>query len=525
MISASVVIAFLAAITLLSGLAARSGTPYPVVLVLGGLAMGLIPGVPSPLLHPDVVLVLFLPPLLYSAAFLSSVQALRANAWPILELAVGLVLATVGVVAAFGALVVGLPWSVAFVLGAVLGPTDPVSATAILQRLGAPERLVTILEGESLVNDATAITAYTIAIAAVETGTFSFGGAVGRFAFEVAVGTGIGLVVGWIFTKLRRGFAEAGVQLALTLLTPFVAYVSADEVGASGVLAAVAAGLYAALRAPASGPAATRLELASFWRLFVFLLNAVLFLLIGVQLPYVLDGIGGGVSLRLLGHALALAAVVVAVRIAWMFLLPFVASALRRGRGATRASSGAKLVLGWSGMRGAVSLAVALAIPLRTHAGGGFPDRSTVVFLAYAVVLLTLVPSGFTLGPFIRRLGLQQRTAGRQLARARERLLQVALSEIDARAADAGIAEATADRLRGVYQARLDRLTASTEDDGAPAEQAGRYLDVRRAVIEAQRRELAELRGAHAYSAAVLRRLERDLDLEEARLPLSPRPG
>ena len=524
MISASVVVAFLAAITLLSGLAARSATPYPVVLVLGGFAMGLIPGVPSPALNPDIVLVLFLPPLLYSSAFLSSVQELRASAWPILELAVGLVLATVGAVALVGALVVGLPWAVAFVLGAVVGPTDPVSASAILQRLGAPERIVTILEGESLVNDATAITAYAIAIAAVESGRFSAAHAVGTFVFEVAVGTALGLTAAWLVARLRRGFTDAEVQLAFTLLTPYVAYVSADEVGASGVLAAVAAGLYAAFRSSELAPAQTRLELSSFWRLFTFLLNAILFLLIGVQLPHILDGIGGGVSLRLAWHALVLAGAVVSLRFAWMFVLPFVASALRRGEGATRASAAARVALGWSGMRGAVSLAIALAIPLQTQTGAPFPDRAAVVFFAYAIVLLTLVPPGFTLGPLIRRLGLQQGVARRrQAAEARQRMLHAALEEIEARAADGDLTEAAAERLRSVYQARLDRLTEQGADDrdGSPGE-AERYVDTRRAIIRAQRSELAQLRTSHAYPGDVLRGLEHELDLEDARLPRGP---
>ena len=224
MIDASLVIALLAAITLLAGLAARTGTPYPVVLVLGGLVMGLAPGIPSPQLNPDLVLVLFLPPLLYSSAFLSSVGELRANAGPILLLAIGLVLATVGGVAVVGVLVVGLPWAVAFVLGAVLGPTDPVSASAILQRLGAPPRIVTILEGESLVNDATAITAFAIALAAVGSGTFTPLDAIGKFAFEVVVGTVIGLIAAWLAALMRRRL-QADAELALTLLTPFIAYI------------------------------------------------------------------------------------------------------------------------------------------------------------------------------------------------------------------------------------------------------------------------------------------------------------
>lgn len=520
--NATLVIAFLAAITLLAGVAARSGTPYPVVLVLGGLAMGLFPGVPSPALQPELVLVLFLPPLLYSAAYLSYVHELRAAVWPILGLAIGLVLATVGAVALVARMVVGLPWSVAFVLGAVVGPTDPVSATAILRRLGTPQRIVTTLEGESLVNDATAITVYTIAIAAVSTGRFSIPHAVGDFAYEVVAGSAIGVAVAAVMIWLRTGFAESAVQLAFALLTPFVAYVPANEAGASGVLAVVGAGLYAGLRLQRTAVATTRLELAAFWRLFVFLLNAVLFLLVGTQLPHVLDDIRGGVSWQLIGKAFLLAAAVIAVRTAWMFIVPLVTSALHRGEGGTHASTGAKLVLGWNGVRGAVSLAIALAIPFDASRGRPFPDRGSLIFFAYLVVLITLVPPGFTLGPLIRLLGLQQHALQRrQLAEVQARLAHAAREEIEELVAGAEVSDSTADRLRGLYEARLARLTALVDNDGSTdaVGEVTHYLEVSMAAIDAQRRELLELRRARTYPAAVLGEAEHQIDLEEARLP------
>jgi CPA1 family monovalent cation:H+ antiporter len=359
----------------------------------------------------------------------------------------------------------------------------------------------------------------------VETGRFSAAHAVGTFAFEVAGGTAVGLAVAWLVVRLRRGFSEAGVQLAFTLLTPYVAYVAADAIGGSGVLAAVAAGLYAAVRAPRGTPPQTRLALSSFWSLFVFLLNAILFLMIGVQLPHVLDGIGGGVSPRLLWHALALTLTVVGLRIAWMFVLPFVTSALRRGEGAMPASPGARLVLGWSGMRGGVSLAIALAVPLQTHGGDGFPGRPSVVFFAYAVVLLTLVAPGFTLGAMIRRLGFRRGGSGIAVeAEARQRLLHAALGEIEAQAAEGRLAGGVAERLRGLYEARLDRVTRATDGDReAAAGDEARYLGTRRAIFGAQRRELARLRDSHAYPQRVLRQLEHELDLEEARVPREPR--
>ncbi|MGN6871696.1 MAG: Na+/H+ antiporter [Solirubrobacteraceae bacterium] len=518
MINADLVIALLAAITLLAGLAARTGTPYPVVLVLGGLVMGLVPGVPSPALNPDLVLVLFLPPLIYSSAFLSSVSDIRANAAPILALAIGLVLVTTGLVAGVAVLVVGLPVAVALVLGAVLGPTDPVSASAILYRVGAPERLVTVLEGESLVNDATAITAYALAIDAVRSGHFQWLNGIGRFAFEVVVGTAIGLAVAWLALRLRRALRGTGPVLALTLLTPFVAYIPAQALRASGVLAVVAAGLYASATGADVDPARTRLQVRTFWELMVFLLNALLFLLIGMELTYVISAIGGGLSAALVGQALAVGATLIGVRLVWMFVVPAVTSALRHGEEATEARPATRFVLGWSGMRGGVSLALALAIPLTVPGGSHFPHRSTVIFLAYAAVLLTLVPAGLTLGPLINRLGLGQGAVRRrQLAEAQASVLHAALEELEALASDARMGEAEAERLRALYESRLERVTSRVRADDTEPMLADEQVRVRASIIAAERRQLAQLRTQHAYPAAVLREVGHQLDLDEAR--------
>ena len=517
MIDASLVIALLAAISLLAGLAARTGIPYPVVLVLGGLAMGLAPGIPSPEMNPDLVLVLFLPPLLYSSAFRSSVGELRANAGPILLLAIGLVLATVGGVAVVGVLIAGLPWAVAFTLGAVLGPTDPVSASAILERLGAPARIVTILEGESLVNDGTAITAFTIAVAAVGSGTFSPLHAVGTFVFEVAVGTVIGLIAAWLAGRVRPRL-DPNAELALTLLTPFIAYIPADEIGASGVLAAVAAGLYAATQETQSTSPDSRLRIRGFWDVLVFLLNALLFILVGEQLPHIVDGIGGGFTATWVAQALAVAAAIFALRLVWMFALSPVTRALRRGRTGTPAQPAARFVLGWSAMRGGVTLALALAIPLQVD-GHTFPHRSLVIFLAYTSVLITLAVPGLTLGPLIRRLGLQQGAARqRQLAEAQATILHAALEEIESLASDDRISEDATRRLGSAYQDRLERLDARRDASGDRTAAANELRAAQRTVIGAQRQRLSELRREHRYPAEMLRQLERDLDLEEARL-------
>jgi CPA1 family monovalent cation:H+ antiporter len=455
--------------------------------------MGLLPGVPSPSLSPDVVLVLFLPPLVYAAAVRSSVDDLRANAAPILRLAIGLVLVTVGAVAVVGHVFIGLPWAVAFVLGAVVGPTDTVAASAMFRRLGAPERIVTILEGESLVNDGTGITAYVVAVATVTAGAFSLAGAVKTFAIAIFVGIALGLAVGWLAVQVRRLIDDTEVELALTLLTPFVAYIPAEELGGSGVLGAVAAGLYAGSQLTRVSSVGSRVQLSAFWELLEFLLNALLFLLIGEQLPHVVDAIGGGSVPTLVAEGLITAAAMVTIRMVWMFSLPAVAAALHRGSGAAcgALAGGARTLLGWSGMRGAVSLALLLAVPSTIGGGRAFPHRAELVFVGYVVVVVMLVGPGLTVGALAQRLGLLQgQGAERQEARARAGVLHAALARIESLAES--LPEETADRLRAIYQARLNRVTAR--------------LDA-----------LARLSQERAFPTHTLRDIGRELDLEELR--------
>lgn len=520
MVDTGVVIALLTGITVLAGIAARTGVPYPIVLVVGGLVMGVAPG-PTPQLRPDLVLLLFLPPLVYAPAFYASTREARAAARPILELATGLVVLTGLAVAVVAHAVAGLPWDVAAVLGAILGPTDPIAATSVVRRTGAPERLMTILEGESLVNDGTAITIYALAVTAVTHGSFSALHAVGSFVLDVAGGAAIGLVVAWALIKVRRFIDDAGAELALSLLIPFGAYVPANELGWSGVIAAVAAGLYAGRRALDVTAADTRLQLRTFWDLLVFLLNALLFLLVGLQLPHIVKGLGGrGVTPELVGHVLLVTAAVLAIRMAWMFTVPALVGAFGRGRDADppQEQRAERLVLGWSAMRGALSLALALALPLAA-AGHPFPHRATVVFITYGVVLITLVVPGATLSRLVARLGLERgRERRRQRAQARASVTHAALARIEELAAEDAAPEDAAERLRTVYENRLGRLTGFLDDDPAERADARQVSDLRRAAIAAQREALEHLRERHAFPEEVLREVEHDLDLDEARI-------
>jgi CPA1 family monovalent cation:H+ antiporter len=506
----------------LSVLAGAVGVPYPIVLVLGGLVLGFVPGVPPAELPPELVLVLFLPPLLYQEAFSFSPRELRANAPEITLLAVGLVLATMSAVAAAAhALVGGLPWAAAFTLGAIVSPTDPLAATAILRRLGVPRRLVTVLEGESLVNDATALVAYRLAVAAVVAGSFSLWQAGLRFVVGAVGGVAIGLAVGWLIAQALRRIQDPVTQIVLSVVTGYAAYLPADRLGLSGVLAAVTAGLYLGWRAPQLGSPSTRLLGFSFWEVLVYLLNAVLFVLVGLQLHPILNELLPDPATVRIGHAALVSAVVIAVRVGWGFTVPYLVRVLDRrpAQRARRASPRERLVAGWSGMRGAVSLAAALALPLETSTGQPFPHRDLIIFLTFAVILATLVGQGLTLPWLIRRLGLHRDDSETQEElRGRLRTTDAALARLEELAAEDWTRDDTVERMRGLYQFRRRRLKARggcLADDGTE-DRSLAYQRLVHELLEAQRREIVLLRNQGQISNQVMGRIERDLDLEDA---------
>jgi Na+/H+ antiporter len=511
------------------GLSVLAGTirvPYPILLVLGGLVLGFLPAVPPAELPPDLVLVLFLPPLLYQAAFFSSPRDLRADARAITLLAVGLVLATMSAVAAVAhTLIGGLPWAAAFTLGAIVAPTDPLAATAIARRLGVPRRLVTVLEGESLVNDASALVAYRLAVAAVVAGSFSLWGAGLQFVGRGIGGVAIGLAVGWLIAEARRRIEDPVVEIVLSVVTGYAAYLPAELMGASGVLAAVTAGLYVGWRAPELASPSTRLLGFSFWEVLVYLLNAVLFVLVGLQLHPILTGVSGSSAAVLLGQAALVSAVVIAVRIVWGFSVPYLVRALDRrpAQRARRVGARERLVGGWSGMRGAVSLAAALALPLETSTGQPFPQRNLIIFVTFGVIFATLVLQGLSLPWLIRRLGLHRDDSEEQEElRGRLRATDAALTRLEELAVQEWTREDTVQRMRGLYQFRRRRLKARAgylADDGVQ-DRSLAYQRLVRELLEAQRREIVRLRNQGQISNEVMHRIERDLDLEDSRLEI-----
>jgi CPA1 family monovalent cation:H+ antiporter len=482
-------------------LADRAAIPYPIVLVVFGLAVGLVPGLPDLELDPDVVFLVFLPPLLFAAGWRASPRELRAEKRALAGLAVVLVLVTMAVVAVLAhAIVPGMSWAAAFVLGAVVAPTDPVSATATFSRIGVPGRVRLLVEGEAMINDGAALVAYRVALTAAVEGTFSPPGAGLDFVLAAAGGVALGLAVGWASTEVIRRQEDVALTIFFTVLTAYAAYILGEELHVSGVLAAVVGGIYAGWNAPRAFSAEMRLTGVAFWGVMTLGMEALLFVLLGLQAPQVADQIAIG---PLALQALAIALAVVAVRMAWA-LLPAV------GAGDTVKE---RVAVGWSGMRGAISLAAALAVPATVD------ERPEILLITFGVIAVTLLGQGLTLPLLLRVL----RLPGDNLwspdeALARLETAQAALDRLD-ELEEEGASEEPVERLRELYRARFAQCVAALDGNAGEAiAPLRRYGDLRRDLIGVERRTLLDLRTADRVPPDVLRRLQRDLDLEEARL-------
>jgi CPA1 family monovalent cation:H+ antiporter len=512
----------LAAAAVLVRLADGISIPYPIVLVVGGLAIGLIPALPNLELDPDVVFLVFLPPLLLSAGYYASPRELKAELRPLALLAIGLVLATMAAVAVVAhAIVPGMSWEAAFVLGAIVGPTDPVSATATFSRIGAPARLRMLVEGEAMINDGTALVAYrTAAAVAVGTASFSFWGASLDFIVSAVGGVAVGLAAGWVIVQIRRRIDDIPVEITISLLSGFAGYVPAEAIGVSGVLAAVTTGIVLGWKAPYISTASMRLQGYAVWEILTFLLNALLFVLIGLQLPLILDGLSGMPPGELLWWCVAVSLVVIVTRVIWSQSAVFVLRAIdrRESQRERRSTWQSRMIISWCGMRGSVSLAAALALD------SDFPERNLILLLTFAVIFSTLVLQGLTLPALIRTLGVtddgadaQEELIGRRAAAA------AALGRLDELAVEEWTYDETIERMRKMYEYRTRRFAARAgeTDDGDGIEHRSRkYQKAVRAVLDAQRAELVRLRNAGEISNEVMHRLERELDLEDERLEI-----
>lgn len=508
-----------------AGAARRTAVPAPLLLVAVGLVVSYLPGVPDYTLKPEIVLPLVLPPLLHSAALDSSYLDLRANLRPVALLSFGYVLfATLAVGWIAYLLVPGLPLTAALVLGAVIAPPDAVAATAIARRVGLPSRLTTILQGESLANDATAITAYRVALAAAVGEGATWTHAAGEFLLAAVGGVGVGLVLmvplHWLRTRLR----DPLLQNTLSLLIPFTAYAAAEQLKASGVLAVVVVALYLGHRSW-QVDFATRLQEAAVWKMIAFILESAVFALIGLQLRFVVGGLGEYGAGEAAWYAAAVFLAVVAVRFVWVFPATFLPRKLSRAirERETGVDWRAPVIVGWAGMRGVVSLAIAFSIPETVHGGGAFPARTLVLFLAFTTVIGTLVVQGLTLPALIRALGVPGRDmkaetlAEAQAQAEASRAAELRLDELLADERNA-LPPPLADRLRLVLERRRnavwERLGTVNEVTGESADDT--YRRLAREVIGSEREVFVKLRDARRIDDEMLRTLLRRLDLEEA---------
>jgi CPA1 family monovalent cation:H+ antiporter len=513
-----VVLLLLLAATALAIAARRVGIPYPILLVLGGLALGFVPGLPPVELEPDLVFLLFLPPILFGAGYFTSIRDFKANLRPIGLLSIGLVLATTIVVAAVAqALIPGLGWPAAFALGAIVAPPDAVAATSIFQRLGVPRRVVTILEGESLVNDATALVAYRFAVAAAVGRTFTVAEAGASFLVVAIGGLLLGLAVGVVVARILRRVDDPVFAVVITFLAPAAAYIPAEQLGLSGVLATVVAGIYTGRHASRTLNSSARIAGTAAWQVLLFLINGGVFILIGVQLPGVLEGIGGRSAGELLALAAAISLTAILVRIAWVFPGTYIPRWLSAGIREREARPPVRNVflVSWAGMRGVVSLAAALALPI------GFPERNLLIFLTFAVILATLVGQGLTLPLVIRGL----RIVGDGGDEHEESHVRLATAEAAVRRIEELATEwpghlELIDALRIQYGHRardIEQHHAEGPVDEAEQEML-EHRAIRSAVIDAEREALLALRETGSVRDEVYRRVERDLDLEELRM-------
>jgi CPA1 family monovalent cation:H+ antiporter len=492
--------------------------PYPVLLLLGGLVVGLLPGIPQFELDPEIVFLVVLPPLLYVSAFLTPIRDFRANLKNIGSLAVGLVAASAAAVAALAVVLVpGMTWPLAVALGAIVSPPDAVAATAIAQRLAVPRRIISILEGESLLNDATALTIYRAAIgAAAAVATVSVVGSLASFVFVALGGILIGLLVGWIAAWVRTRLTDTPVEITISLLTPYAAYLPAELLGVSGVLGAVTAGLFIGRRSSRIMGSEARLAGRAVWESLVFLLNGVVFLAIGFQISSISRGMDRTTLLQLAAVGVLVSVALIAIRAVWisaMSLRDLMAKNERRIR--LRES----IVLSWAGMRGVVSLAAALALPISLPANA-LPARDAIIVITFTVILVTLVGQGVTLPLVIRAVGLgSDEDEGHEESHARQDLIEEALRRIDDLEQKWPTHRPLIDQLRTSYRHRAEHEEQLHEAPGNEAEQElVEHRQIRREVIDAQRDALMAMRDRGAIDDDVLRNIERDLDLEEIRM-------
>lgn len=510
---------FLAVIAAAAIVARRLHTAPSIVLLAAGVGLALVPGLPRIELAPEFVLLVILPPVIYTAGVSMSWREFRSNLRPIVLLAFGAVVFTTCAIAAAVHYVLGLDWTTGFVLGAIVAPPDVVAPLAIARRLGIPRRLSVVLEGEGLANDATALILYRFAVIAVATGNFSLVQATETFALIVGGEIIYGIAIGWISLRLRRWARDPHVEITLSLMTPYAAYWLPEHFGGSGVLATVAAGLYVSWRGPLLISSATRLQGVFFWDLVIYLIEGFVFLVTGLQARTLIETAQDLPFRTIIVATLLTAAIAILARFVWVFPVTYLPHLfLRSRRGAEVAPSWQTVfVLSFTGVRGIVSLAAALALPLTTESGAAFPHRELILFVTFGVVILTLVGLGSTLPLIVRALGLgrlrdaelhDEQAAERA---ARRRTAEHANQRIDALLQAHDLSPDVLTLIKSRYQSRLDLLSSAMEDTAIEAR-----LQLRMALIEEERVILHDMLQRGEITDESRRRIEHELDLEEA---------
>ena len=493
--------------------------PYPIAMVCGGALLGLLPRMPTFPFDPQLILVIVLPPILYQAALLTPWNDFKANIRPIGLLAIGLVIATtLAVGAAVKLLVPQIPWAAAFVLGAIVSPPDAVAATAILSRLNIPRRIVTILEGESLLNDASGLVIYKFAVVAVLTGAFSLADASVQFASVALGGIVIGVIFAHFFIAIHRRLGDPFIEVLTSLTIPYTAYIVAESLHLSGVLAVVAAGLVRGRYSPEIVSAEMRIIARSVWNLFVFILNSLIFILIGLQMTATIENLGHYTIWQLLGLGSVVTLVATAVRFAWVYpvawLPRWLSGSLHESEPAPRKRE--LFVISWCGMRGIVSLAAALALPMTLPDGRAFPQRDLIIFLTFFVIAATLIGQGLTLGYFIRKLKVgSDWSLEEEQQQVRAAMSAAALAAIDAIIKQEKAPSEWADPLRAEI---IDRIAIAAPDGLEHTPRTVLLAQLRHAAIRAERRELIRLWRNNEISDEVMHHLEEILDYQEAHL-------
>ena len=523
-----VLLLLLVFVVVFAALARKLQTPYPIVLVIAGLLLSFVPGIPKISLDPDVIFLIVLPPLLYSAAWLTSWRDFKFNLVSIFMLAFGLVGFTVlGVAEAARLAFTGFDWRLGFVLGAVVATTDAIAATSIAKRVGLPQRIVDILEGESLVNDATGLLALEFGVAMVVSGqTPTVSAGFLRLLYLTLAGLALGLIVGVIVERIHKHIDDGPIEITLTILVPYLAYLAAAAIHTSGVLAVVACGLYLSHKSSNFFSPSVRIQAWAVWDALTFVLNGLVFVLIGLQLPFVLAGIREYSLWQLLLYGALFSGIVIVLRMIWMFPGAYIATVIRTRllhQTVSRPSVRQTFVVGWTGMRGVVALAAAISLPDVLADGSAFPQRNLIIFLTFSVILVTLVLQGLTLPPLIRALGLAGATDhNSEEEAARSMMVEAALTHLEeARKKDSVEFASIYEDLAQHYKHRLAKLKgADNVEIGANPAAYGRHIALTREMLRAERQAAIKLRNEGRINDEVLRKVEHELDLNEKRLSL-----